>query len=443
MPEMEVDPREAVVRNTRLLLANAERARVAGVICLVRGKWLMVHVNLTALHEGMPDPHHLELEREGICAFDVLLDRGELEDLLAGLETKAVVLPQSCRVATIPGTTHSMGPRYLTRRFARQNWHIDWPCDELTLQGGGYECDDLSDRFSRFVEALPTMDPPVAGRLALCSELGLVSDLDVTRGGGQMCVRRPLPARLHSIDNTEGVNEFDITVEAHGPAAGAFSVSVMPDTGRRSALRLHARDFELVTGSASLWKKRVRLSEPGSVKVSLSVRDGEAADEMEAGLPWVPMLIHEQLDPGCELLQSLLFGPSGRGQTESREFERGVTWLLHLCGCAAMHLGRSKREKDLQGSSDIVGTTPAGDCLIGECSLKGPSDDKLGKLLERAGSIRRMLQRAGAPRDVRVVFFVGEDFDERFQGVEFVDLARLRRMFDRLRTGRPDGLCWS
>lgn len=438
---MEVDPQRAVVTNVRLMLANAERARASGVICLVRGKWLTVHVNLTVLHDGMPDPHHVELERDGVCAFDMLLQEPELAQLLAGLEVGGARLPPGCREAAVPGTAHSPRPRFLPRTFAMRDWRIDWPCNEVTVQGGGYECDTLQERFLRFMEALPTMDPPIDDKMALCRELGIVGDLDVSRGG-HLYVYRPLPVRFHRVGNTPTLNEIEVSVEAHGPSADTFSVGVMPGTGRRSARRLHARDFESVPGKPSLRTTRVRLPEPGPVKASLSVRDGEVADEIETGLPWAPILIHEQLDPGCELLQSLLFGPSGRGQTEPREFERGVTWLLHLCGCAAMHLGRSKREKDLQGSADIVATTPAGDCLIGECSLKGPPDEKLGKLLERAGSVERMLQRAGAPRAVRVVFFVGEEFDGEAEGVEFVDLAQLKGMFERLRAGRPDGLCW-
>jgi hypothetical protein len=258
-----------------------------------------------------------------------------------------------------------------------------------------------------------------------------------------MYLMRPLPVRLHRVAATDTLNEIEIVVETFGPLAGAFSVSVMPGAGRRSAVRIQAKDFELVPESTSLHRKRVTLAQPGSVKVSLVARDGEVADEVEAGTPWAPSLVHEQFDSGFRQLQILLFGsPADGGQKDSRQFEVGVAWLLHLCGCAAMHLGLKAGKNDLQGSPDVVARTPGGDLLVGECSLKGPAPDKLGKLVERAKSIGAVMQRAGVPGGVRAVFFVGAKCSGDFPGVELVDRPRLERIVERLRSGRPDGLCW-
>jgi hypothetical protein len=110
----------------------------------------------------------------------------------------------------------------------------------------------------------------------------------------------------------------------------------MPDTGRRSALRLHARDSEVASGSTSLLKKGARLSEPGSVRVSLSVRDGEASDEWKRASRGIPMLIHEQLDSGCVLLQDLLFGAERQGANGFARVRAGrdLTYLyLHSETC--------------------------------------------------------------------------------------------------------------
>jgi len=224
--------------------------------------------------------------------------------------------------------------------------------------------------------------------------------------------------------------------------SGTFSVGVMPGTGRRSAVRIQARDFELISGCTSVWRKRVTLPEPGSVKVSLVARDGEVADEADAGTPWAPSLVHEQFDPGFCQLRLLLFGTGERGQKDSRQFEVGVAWLLHLCGCAAMHLGMKEGKTDLLGSPDIVARTPNDDVIVGECSLKSPAPDKLAKLVERAQSIGSLLQRAGVPSGVRAVFFIGEQCSGSFEGIELVDRQRLTQIVDRLRRGRADGLCW-
>lgn len=435
------DPRDALAKDVRLLLESVDRVRAAGVICLVDGRWLTINVNLTVLHDGMEEPHPLSLERDGICAFDVLLRKPEVDSIVAGLDRHGVQLPASCKCATIPGVSYSYPPQFRRRFFADRDLDIPWPCDEVTVQGGGYQCDPLPGRLDRFCDALPTMDPPITSRRALCRELGLYGDLAVDRAGGHLYVRRPLPARLMRVGNTRVLNEIEILVEAYGALARSFYVSVMPDADRRSAARIEAKDFEQV--SPSQFRKMVVLREPGAVKVTLAVRDGEVADEEFAGVPWAPMLVHEQFDPECRLLETMLFGASRRGQKDSREFESGVSWLLHLCGGAAMHLGRKDGGKDLQAAPDLVVRAPSGDLLIGECSILGPTEAKVEKLRERAQAVAALLQRAGVSTRVRVAIFVGVDCDARFDGVEVIDVTRLKRIVDRLRGGRPDGLLWT
>jgi len=61
--------------------------------------------------------------------------------------------------------------------------------------------------------------------------------------------------------------------------------------------------------------------------------------------------------------------------------------------------------------------------------------------VERTRSVAGLLQRAGVAGRVRAVLFVGETSDAKFKDVEFVDLARLRGMVDRLRRGHPVDLC--
>lgn len=439
---MEADSRLAVAKDVSTLLASAGRVRAAGIVCLVEGKWLTVHVNLTVLHEGMPEPQPLELEREGICAFDVLIDAGGLEHLLAGLDEHGVRLPVFGRVASVPGVSHSYGPRFMERKYAQRDYRVDWPCDQLTIQGGGYQCSLLQQRFQRFIEALPAMDPPIAGRVALARELGLFGDVSVDRGGGHLYFFRPLPVRIEHVGGTGMLNEIEIRVEAFGALPATFAMSVMPDGGRRSAMRLRAGDFALMPSSNSIWSKRVVLQQTGPVKVSLVARDGEVADEAEAGTPWAPALVHEQFDPGFRQLRLRLFGSDEKGQKDSRQFEIGVAWLLHLCGCATMHLDGSEGKSQLLGSPDIVARTPNDDVMVAECSLRIPASDKLGKLVERAQSVAAVLARAGVPSGVRTVFFVGEDYSGAIQGIEFVDRSRLIRIVERLRSGRPDGLCW-
>lgn len=431
-----MDPFLAVQKQVKTILASVERVRAAGLVCLVGEEWFAVNVNLTVLHEGMKDPHPLCIESHDICAFDLQLDRLDIEKLLTDLAAGSFRLPTKCKSALVPGTAYAHGPQFRMRPYAMRDLTVDWPCDELTIQGGGYQCDGLGARFGEFVRGLPAGAPPIRGRRALERELDIYGELSVDRGGGHVYLRRPLPVRLVRAANTPGGKELEIVVEAYGEAAKSFWVSVMPDAGRRAALRIPASDFERV--SESQFRKLLVLQEPGAAKVTLSARHGEVADEIDAGVPFAPMLIHQQFDPECEVLAALIFGPSGRGQKKAREFESGVAWLLHLGGCAAMHLGSKPDGTDVLGAPDLVARAPSGEVLIGECSLRSPDSEKLGKLRERARDVQDLLHRLGALTGVRAVFFVGEPCDASFDEVEFVDQNRLRDMLTRLREERSD-----
>jgi hypothetical protein len=434
------EPIVAVQKHVEALLASAGRVRAAGLACLVGEEWFAVNVNLTVLHEGMKDPHPLTIESDGICAFDVLLGRPEIDELLANLDAGRLRLPAVCKSAVVPGTAHAHTPSFRARLFAKRDLSVAWPCDEVTIQGGGYQCDALVTRFERFLRALPTMDPPIADRRALERELDIYGDLRVDGGSGHVFLRCPLPVRLVSAKSTEVLNEIEIVVEAYGALAESFRVSVMPAAGRRSASRILAKEFERI--SESQFRKLLVVREPGAVKVTLTARDGEVADEVDAGVPWAPILVHQQFDPECKVLGTLLVGAVGRGRRDPREFESGVAWLLHLCGCAAMHMGSKVGGMDLQGAPDVVARTPEGGLLIAECSLLGPTELKVEKLRERALAVAALLQRAGVPSRIRVAFFVGEPCDATFEGVEILDLVRLKDMLRRLHAGRFDGFCW-
>lgn len=406
---------------------------MSGCICLANGSWQAIHVSLTVLHAGMEELPPLRLEHSGIRAIDVTLEHPEIHHLLATLDSGCLQLPGAAGGAVVPGTDYVAFQEFLRRGYACRDLGIDWPCDELSMQGGGYFCDDLSERFSRFVAALPTMDPPIPDRRSLERALNVRGEISVSHGGGRVNFRRPCPVRLDRVPSSGDRNEFDIFVEAHGDLE-PFRVGLMPDSGRRSSVLLGVRDFERV--GPSQYRCRRALPQPGAFSVSLSVRDGLVADELRAGVPSGALLVYQQFDPECRLLESLLFGPSGRGQKDSREFESGVVWILHLCGCAAMDLGR----RDLQAAPDLVARTPSGELIVGECSLLGPKDLKVDKLRERAQAVAALLGRAGVPTLVRAVLFIGAPCDASFDGVEMVDLGRLKEIIARLRNGRADGL---
>jgi hypothetical protein len=410
---------------------------MSGCLCLANGSWNAIHVSMTVLHPGMEELPPLRLEHSGIRAIDVTLEHPEIQQLLATLDSGCLQLPGAAGGAVVPGTDYVVLQEFLRRSYACRDFGIDWPCEEICMQGGGYLCDDLSDRFSRFLAALPTMDPPFSGRRSLERALNVRGEISVSRGGGQVNFRRPYPMRIDRVVSRGGRNEFEILLEAHGDLE-PFHVGIIPDSGHRSAGRLGTKDSERT--APSRYSCRRSLPQPGAFSVVLSVRDGLVADELRAGVPSGALLVHQQFDPECDLLETLLFGPSRRGQKDGREFESGVAWLLHLCGFAAMHLGRKDGGKDLQSAPDIVARTPSGELLIGECTLLAPTEQKVEKIRTRSQSTSGMLERVGVATVVRPVLFIGEPCDASFDGVELVDVRRLRDMLACLRSGRTDGL---
>ncbi|MFO1029488.1 MAG: hypothetical protein U1F60_00275 [Planctomycetota bacterium] len=391
---------------------------------------------MTVLHPGLEEPTLLRLEHSGIRAIDVVLDRHEVEQLLASFDSGRLQLPGAAGGAVVPGTDYYALQEFIRRSYAHRDFGIDWPCEELFIQGGGFLCDDLPERLSKFLAALPTMDPPIQDRRSLERALNVRGDLSVS-AGGRVNFRRPCPLRLDRIPSSGDANEFEILVEAHGELE-SFQVSLMPDSGHRSAFRLDAKDFE--PSGPSRYRCRRALPQPGAFAVCLSVRDGLVADELRAGVPSDRLLVHQQFDPGCHFLEGLLFPKSGNEKRDARDFECGVAWLLHLCGCAAMHLGR-KEGKDLEATPDVVARTPSGDWIVGECSVAAPTNLKVDKLRERAQAVAAQLRRASVLDRVHTVLFVGVECDTQFPGVEMVDGPRLRTMLERVRGGRPDGLC--
>lgn len=91
---------------------------------------------------------------------------------------------------------------------------------------------------------------------------------------------------------------------------------------------------------------------------------------------------------------------------DSGDFEKGVAALLFLLGFSPV----LQLETD---SPDLIVTTPAGQTLIVECTTRiADFSEKLGKLVDRRGSLSKSLSDAGHPSDIIPVLICRSSKDQ-------------------------------
>lgn len=100
---------------------------------------------------------------------------------------------------------------------------------------------------------------------------------------------------------------------------------------------------------------------------------------------------YDEVDPGTAVLRDFLFEEK-RVRKESRDFEAGVAWLLWMRGFSPMHANTKRVEE----GPDIVAFTPKNNVIVVECTIGVVNENnKLSKLVSRATSIKRRLERSG------------------------------------------------
>jgi hypothetical protein len=107
---------------------------------------------------------------------------------------------------------------------------------------------------------------------------------------------------------------------------------------------------------------------------------------------------HNAFDPDLQVLRNYIFEEKTQ-RAQSRDFEVGVANLLFLLGFSVDPLVG----KPLEEGPDLLATSRSGDVLVIECTTSVINKDgKLGKLVDRAESIRSRL-KASSITDLRVL----------------------------------------
>ncbi|WP_418129289.1 hypothetical protein [Variovorax sp. 278MFTsu5.1] len=252
----------------------------------------------------------------------------------------------------------------------------------------------LTTDLAEIDNALRTQVLPFDGLADLCGWLGLLAP-----GSGsapQIHLQVGPPCDLVLGQTTLAQNKFQLTFHAHPK----FDISRMDAAIRAAPGRgLDAR--KQITEKIR-WRRPRDGLRIGVAEVDVSEADNALAMLMIGGAivrrHWFidpakarngRLLTMQHFDKDLRMIRAAVFEA-----TESARFERGVAALLFLLGfTAAIPL-----ETD---SPDIVVTTPGGRVVLVECTIRiADFASKVGKLVDRRGSVVRALTESGHPNPV-------------------------------------------
>lgn len=161
-------------------------------------------------------------------------------------------------------------------------------------------------------------------------------------------------------------------------------------------------------------------------------------------------LLLERIDPNLTKLESSIRTPAG-GSKAAEDFERTVTFLLHLCGYNAIHVGSQYENATLQNrvkhykkptvALDVVAFSPDGrEVLLCQCSLEWiPS--KVKEISDISEEMRSIFSRQKWSPELHSVFVIGVSRNNIPKGnsipdkVKIVDVTDLITLLDEVKKG--------
>ena len=327
---------------------------------------------------------------------------------------------------------------YYSEMIRRDRWYSD-----LHLQiGGCRNAMPSPDSLAKIDNDLRTSNPPFDGLADLAGWLGI--DLVALNGGAPTITVRVGPPVDLIFDQCE-LRENLLTLVLH--AHQSFDVTrlilaVRGVPGGGLAGRQQATS-QIVWGDVKDGKRqgiaRIQLQDCDSALAILmigtsTVRRQWFLDPTKARNNRFMAIQHYDTELR-KIRSAVLESP------ESAKFEQGVAALLFLLGFSPV----LQLEKD---SPDIIVTTPGGQLVLVECTTKiSDFSAKLGKLVDRRGSLSRVLAGAGHPPDILAALICRSPRDQiaahedelRSHKVLLLTREDLQNGFDRVRhPGDPD-----
>lgn len=149
-------------------------------------------------------------------------------------------------------------------------------------------------------------------------------------------------------------------------------------------------------GENGIWTGELEVTvEDGSAVQCFASYDGSPQHVGWIGdpekLPNVRRAVHEAFDPNLTVLLRYLLDEEHQ-QKHSRDFEAGVASLLFMLGFSV----NAFTGKPMENGPDLLAATPMGQLVIIECTVSQINKEgKLGKLVDRANSLRQKLVDTG------------------------------------------------
>lgn len=238
--------------------------------------------------------------------------------------------------------------------------------------------------------ALRRSDPPFDGLVDITAQLGL-TDFQSNTGAPSIKIRVGPPVDLIFPQCSLQDDRLCVTLHAHpyfDVSRMSLAIRAVPGTG------LHSRKQ---VASAIEWKQpyggrregvlEIHLDQADSVLVMLTIGNSTVRRQWfldSAKARNSRLIAIQHFDREFRMIRQAVLNPAS-----SERFEKGIAALLFLLGFTPV----LQLETD---SPDIVVTTPGGRLVILECTTRmADFNSKLGKLVDRRGSLSKALKASG------------------------------------------------
>jgi len=358
------------------------------------------------------------------------VSKTELDSILIGATEGRIALPKA--LILLPGNPPF---DYYSEMVRRDRWF-----SELHLQiGGGRNAMPSPESLAKIDNDLRASTPPFDGLTDLAGWLGV--DLSALNGGAPTITVRVGPPVDLIFDQCElRENQLTLVLHAHKSfdlTRLTLAVRGVPGGGLAGRQQATA---QIVWGEVKDNKRqgiaRIQMQDCDSALAMLmigasTVRRQWFLDPAKARNNRFMAVQHYDTELR-KIRSAVLESP------ESAKFEQGVAALLFLLGFSPV----LQLETD---SPDIIVTTPGGQLVLVECTTKiSDFSAKLGKLVDRRGSLSKVLAGAGHPPEILAALICRSPRDQiaahedelRSHKVLLLTREDLQNSFDRVR--HPD-----
>lgn len=376
----------------------------------VNRRWVNLRSHLELMHASVArsksSPARLVVDRTQLKAATREIPIGRLDDILQSLREGKLshVLPSP--VYLEPGADKQQFawwfPGFKGRRFLSDRVGFDWPAFCLSWTGPMISRCLGANRFEELEALLRRHRPSFTDFSELAQKVGVTHPV---RGphNTDCCLDllAPLPARIESLTCVKFPERkrLDIRLQtARSLRSGSLKVLLKrhsPERGleevREQPLRSRQWYTKTINDNLLLDRSLFIPEDVAHVELLVFYKDMETDTREGPVQRWNSgYRVHQELDKREVLLRFL----KPKGSKASREFEIGISWLLHLCGFRSVWYGHT----GLGEVPDVMAFLERDEDMLGlvmaECTLATPGTKNMRKLAAQAHRVERLVKDA-------------------------------------------------